>query len=62
MSDIAIDFDGLLIWILLGPTVLFMIIGAILRSNHKNKSAKVFFILAVLYVIICLAIYASLIV
>lgn len=62
MSDIGIDFDGLIFWIIVGPTVLFAIIGGILQSNRKIKAAKVFFIMSFIYVIICLAIYASLII
>ena len=56
------NLDGLIILIILimlGPAILLAIIGGILRYNLKIKAAKVFFILAVLYVIISLGVCGS---
>lgn len=62
MSDIGIDFDGLIFWIIVGPTFILVLMGGILRLNQKFKAAKIFFIIAMIYALICLAIYASLII
>lgn len=58
------NLDGLIyliILILVGPAVLLSIIGFILLSTQKKKAAKVFFILAVLYVLISLGICGTMV-
>lgn len=58
------NLDGLVFIILLimfGPALLFIGIGFILRSKQKKKSAKVFFILAGVYLLISLGICGGLI-
>lgn len=52
------DYGGivvLIVLIMLGPAVLFAIIGAICYKKNK-KTAKVLFILAVVYLIISLGV------
>lgn len=53
------NFDGLvtvLVILLFGPAIFFTIIGIILSISKKRKGAKIFYILAVVYVIISLGI------
>lgn len=53
------NFDGLLtalIIMMVGPSIVLAIIGGILNYNQKKKAAKVFFILAVIYLVISLGI------
>lgn len=55
------NLDGLVILILaimLGPAMLLAFIGALLRKSNK-KAAKVFFILAVVYVIVSFGVCGS---
>ncbi|PQV49553.1 hypothetical protein CLV33_103189 [Jejuia pallidilutea] len=57
------NFDGLILMIvaiMFGPAILLAIIGAILLKNNK-KAAKVFFILAAVYLIISLGVCGALI-
>lgn len=57
------NFDGLILIIvavMFGPAILLAIIGAFLLKKYK-KAAKVFFILAVVYVLISLGICGALI-
>lgn len=64
MMFIEPNFDGLitvLILIMIGPAILLGIIGAILWSKQNKKAAKVFFILAVIYLVISLGICGALI-
>ena len=59
MIFIEPNFDGLitaLIMIMAGPSIVLAIIGGILNYNQKKKAAKVFFILAVIYLLISLGI------
>ena len=56
------NLDGILYLILaimFGPAIVLAIIGLILRYNEKKKAAKVFFILAALYVLISLGVCGS---
>lgn len=56
------NLDGLVFLIILimaGPAILFAIIGGILLYNKNKKAAKVFFILAVVYLVISLGICGS---
>jgi len=56
------NLDGLaelMIAIMFGPAIILAIIGLLLRKNNK-KAAKVFFILAVVYVIISLGVCGAL--
>lgn len=58
---LEVNLDGLVYFILailFGPAILLAIIGFMLLKKHK-KAAKVFFILAVLYVIVSLGICSS---
>lgn len=58
------NLDGLLyllIAIMFGPAILLAIIGALLLKKNK-KAAKIFFILAAIYVIVSLGICGALIV
>jgi len=61
---IEVNLDGL-IWLILGvmvgPAILLAIIGFALRKNYK-KASKVFFILAVVYLIISLGVCGALMV
>lgn len=41
----------LIVLIMVGPPILFIIIGALIRKKHK-KGANVFFILAALYLLV----------
>lgn len=55
MISLEVGLDGLLtalILIMIGPSILFTLIGGILRYKQKKKAGKVFFILAVVYLII----------
>lgn len=64
MMFIEPNFDGLLtvlIIIMVGPSIVLAIIGSILYYNQKRKAAKVFFILAVIYLVISLGICGVLI-
>lgn len=59
MMFIEPNFDGLLtalIIMMVGPSIVLAIIGGILNYNQKKKAAKVFFILAVIYLVISLGI------
>ena len=63
MTFLEVNLDGLiqmLVLIMFGPAVVLAIIGGILRYNNKRKAAKVFFILAVVYVVISLGICGGL--
>jgi len=58
------NLDGLFTFILLimfGPALLFLIIGFVLRFKQKKKAAKVFFILAGVYLLISLGICGGII-
>ena len=60
---IEANLDGLVFMIFLimfGPAVLFVIIGLMVRKKNK-KSAKVFYILAGIYLVISLGICGALI-
>ncbi len=51
------SYDGIVTFIaiiMFGPAILFSLIGGVLLYKKKNKPAKVFFILAVLYLIVSL--------
>ncbi len=53
------NLDGLLILVLLvmfGPALVFVCIGFILRSQKHKKVAKIFFILAGVYLLISLGV------
>lgn len=63
MLFIEPNLDGLLIVIIIimiGPALLLGIIGAILWSKQIKKAAKVFFILAVIYLVISFGICGAL--
>lgn len=56
------NLDGLVFLILLimfGPALLFLIIGFILRHKQNKKAAKIFFILAGVYLLISLGVCGS---
>lgn len=58
------NLDGIVILIvavMLGPAILLAIIGLALRKNYK-KASKVFFILAVVYLIISLGVCGAIMV
>ncbi|MBA6151985.1 hypothetical protein [Gelidibacter maritimus] len=64
MMFIEPNLDGLLtvlILIMVGPSIVLAIIGGILYYNQKKKAAKVFFILAVIYLVISFGICGVLI-
>lgn len=67
METIALEvgnLDGLfalILFIMFGPALLFLIIGFVLRSKQKKKAAKVFFILAGVYVLISLGVCGGLV-
>lgn len=64
MMFLEANLDGLLtvlIIIMIGPSILLTIIGGILNYNQKKKAAKVFFILAVIYLVISFGICGVLI-
>ena len=42
----------ILLGIMLGPAILFFIIGAILSNKGKKKTAKILYILGVVYLVI----------
>jgi len=46
---------------LFGPAIIFAIIGLIFSKNNKKKPAKIFYILAVVYMIISLGICGGLV-
>ncbi|RKR14837.1 hypothetical protein CLV91_0917 [Maribacter vaceletii] len=53
------NLDGLatlLFAIMFGPSILFIIVGVILRANQKTKAGKTFFILAGVYLLISLGV------
>ena len=57
------NLDGLIVLIILimvGPALLLGIIGGVLWSKQNKKAAKVFFILAALYLVISFGICGSL--
>ena len=57
------NLDGLVTFLfalMFGPAIVLIIIGFILRSNEKKKAAKVFFILAGVYLLISLGICGGL--
>ncbi|WP_394748127.1 hypothetical protein [Spongiimicrobium salis] len=57
------NLDGLfalILFIMFGPALLFLIIGFILRSKQKKKAAKIFFILAGVYLLISLGVCGGL--
>ena len=63
MMFIEANLDGLVFMIFLimfGPAVLFVIIGLMVRKKNK-KSAKVFYILAGIYLVISLGVCGALI-
>lgn len=49
----------LIVLIMFGPALLFLIIGFILRRKQKKKAAKIFFILAGVYLLISLGVCGS---
>ena len=58
---LEVNLDGLIyiiLAILFGPAILLTIVGFMLRKNNK-KTAKVFFILAAVYVIVSLGVCGS---
>lgn len=58
------NLDGLIfviLLIMLGPALLLLIIGFILKSKQKKKPAKVFFILAGVYLLISLGVCGGLV-
>ncbi|WP_370477348.1 hypothetical protein [Tamlana flava] len=58
---LEVSLDGLIyiiLAILLGPAILLAFVGFMLRKNNK-KTAKIFFILAVVYAIVSLGICGS---
>lgn len=55
------NYDGILYLILavmFGPAILLALVGAILNKNNK-RAAKVFFILATVYVVVSLGLCGS---
>ena len=48
----------LILAIMFGPAILLALIGLVIRKKHK-KAAKIFFILAVVYVVISLGVCGS---
>ena len=54
-------FFTLILLVMFGPALLFLIVGFILRSQQKRKAAKVFFILAGVYLLISLGICGGII-
>ncbi len=59
----GMNLDGLIfliILIMVGPAIILAIIGFLLRKNEKRKAAKVFFILAVVYLVISFGICGNL--
>lgn len=60
--EVGMDLTGLVILILaimLLPSIILGIIGAILRAHGKKRSAKILFIIAIVYAIISLGICGS---
>ena len=58
------NMDGIIILIVLimvGPALLFGIIGGILFNKKNKKAAKVFFILAIVYLVISFGICGSMV-
>tara|TARA_R110000868_G_C10699994_1_gene749041 strand:+ start:145 stop:357 length:213 start_codon:yes stop_codon:yes gene_type:complete len=56
------NLDGLfiiIILIMIGPAVLFMIIGALLLAKKNKKAGKIFFILAGVYLLISFGVCGS---
>jgi len=49
----------LILLIMFGPALLFLIIGFILRGKKNKKAAKIFFILAGVYLLISLGVCGS---
>ena len=63
MIFLQINLGGLIynaLLIIFGPALILAIIAGILRYNKKKKAAKVFFVLAIIYLVISLGIYAVL--
>ena len=66
MIDIFLEvgnLDGLVVLIVLvmiGPALLFAIIGIVLNAKQKKKAAKVFFILCGVYLLISFGICGGL--
>ena len=57
------NLDGLIyliVAIMFGPSILFVIIGLLIRKRNK-KAAKILFILAAIYLIISLGVCGSMI-
>jgi len=57
------DLSGLVVLIVLimfGPALLFLVVGFILRSKQNKKAAKIFFILAGVYLLVSLGICGGL--
>ena len=55
----GMNLDGLIVLIILimvGPAIILAIIGFLLRKNEKRKAAKVFYIIAGVYLLISLGI------
>lgn len=63
LLDGNLNLDGifyLIIAIMFAPAILLTIIGLLLRKNNK-KAAKIFFMLAVIYVIVSMGVCGSMI-
>lgn len=50
----------LIVLVMFGPALLFLIIGIVLSTKQKKKVAKVFFILAGVYLLVSLGICGGL--
>lgn len=57
------NLDGLIynaLFMMFGPALILAIIAGLLRYYKKKKAAKVFFVLAIIYLVISLGTYAVL--
>ncbi len=58
------NLDGLVVLIaavMFGPALLFLIIGFALHAKQKSKAAKIFYILAGVYLLVSLGICGALV-